>query len=57
MKPNSHLQEAYFASGCFWGTQYHFDKMYGVVSTEVGYMGGSVKTPLIRRLKPALQGM
>lgn len=36
---------AVFASGCFWGTQYHFDKHTGVISTRVGYTGGNVSNP------------
>lgn len=36
---------AYFASGCFWGTQYHFEKQEGVISSEVGYMGGDTPNP------------
>lgn len=36
---------AYFASGCFWGTEYYLQKMKGVLSTTVGYMGGTVKSP------------
>lgn len=39
------LHTAYFASGCFWGTQYHFQKKQGVISTEVGYMGGHRDKP------------
>ncbi len=31
---------AIFASGCFWGTQYHFEKKDGVISTRVGFTGG-----------------
>lgn len=38
-------ETAYFASGCFWGTEYHFQKKEGVISTEVGYMGGHIKNP------------
>ncbi len=38
-------ETAYFASGCFWGTEYHLQKIPGVVSTTVGFMGGSVKNP------------
>lgn len=39
------LRTAYFAEGCFWGTQYYFDQEKGVVKTTVGYMGGHVKNP------------
>ncbi|NPD44892.1 MULTISPECIES: bifunctional methionine sulfoxide reductase B/A protein [unclassified Lentimicrobium] len=41
---------AYFASGCFWGTQYHFEKKKGVISSEVGYMGGDTKNPSYREV-------
>ncbi|RLC48284.1 MAG: methionine sulfoxide reductase [Candidatus Cloacimonadota bacterium] len=38
-------EKAYFAGGCFWGVEYHFQKLDGVLSTAVGFMGGSVKNP------------
>ncbi len=38
-------EKAIFAAGCFWGVQYHFDTHDGVVSTRVGYTGGSVENP------------
>lgn len=38
-------QKATFAAGCFWGVQAAFDKVKGVVSTRVGYMGGRTKNP------------
>lgn len=41
---------AYFASGCFWGTQYHLEKIDGVISSEVGYMGGETKNPTYREV-------
>ncbi|MEI6498680.1 MAG: peptide-methionine (S)-S-oxide reductase MsrA [bacterium] len=42
---NKELQKAYFAAGCFWGVEYYFQKLEGVVSTSVGYMGGETKNP------------
>lgn len=39
------LDTAYFASGCFWGVQYHFNKAKGVKSTKVGYSGGHKDNP------------
>ena len=39
------LTTAYFASGCFWGTEYFFMKAPGVKETAVGFMGGHVDNP------------
>ena len=41
----SSRERAIFASGCFWGTQFHFDKAEGVIETRVGYTGGHVDEP------------
>lgn len=35
----------YFASGCFWGTEYYLSKAPGVISTTVGYTGGHTLNP------------
>jgi methionine-S-sulfoxide reductase len=39
------MESAIFAAGCFWGVQYYFDQVPGVVATEAGYTGGNVKAP------------
>jgi methionine-S-sulfoxide reductase len=39
------MQEAIFAAGCFWGVQYYFDQIPGVVSTTAGYAGGETENP------------
>lgn len=36
---------AYFASGCFWGTEYFFENFKGVKSAISGYMGGHMSNP------------
>lgn len=41
---------AYFASGCFWGTEYHFEEMPGVARTTVGFMGGHLENPSYKRV-------
>jgi peptide methionine sulfoxide reductase msrA/msrB len=37
--------KAIFAAGCFWGVQFYFDEVPGVISTRVGYTGGHVENP------------
>ena len=41
---------AVFASGCFWGTEYHLNKVSGVYGTVCGYTGGSVEEPTYRQV-------
>ena len=38
-------KKAYFASGCFWGTEYWFQQASGVFDAHSGYMGGYTVDP------------
>ena len=40
-----HLRQAMFGMGCFWGAEKMFWQTPGVVSTNVGYAGGSTPNP------------
>ena len=44
-KEQSTPKKAIFAGGCFWGMEYHFSKVEGVLSTRVGYTGGHTQNP------------
>jgi len=41
-------RKAYFAGGCFWGTEYLMQRADGVLGTRVGYMGGTTQNPSYR---------
>jgi peptide methionine sulfoxide reductase msrA/msrB len=43
-------KKAYFASGCFWGTEYWFQKAPGVFNADSGYMGGHTTNPTYREI-------
>lgn len=47
---------AYFSSGCFWGTEYWFEKSNGVFEAVSGYAGGHKENPTYREVCTGLTG-
>ncbi len=47
---------AYFAAGCFWGTQAYFDEVPGVVKTTVGYDDGDIPNPTYEQVSEHRDG-
>ncbi len=39
------VQKAVFAGGCFWGMEYHYQQVEGVLETRVGFSGGKEEFP------------
>ena len=39
------MERATFGAGCFWGVEAEFRRMDGVLSTQVGFMGGTLEGP------------
>ena len=50
------VSEIIFAAGCFWGVQATFDKIYGILKTEAGYIGGKIKNPTYEDVCGGLTG-
>jgi len=55
-KKTDGLSKAYFAGGCFWGVEYHFENLDGVTSVVSGFMGGDVKNPSYREVVSGKSG-
>lgn len=49
-------EKAIFDSGCFWGTEYYFQKAPGVKSTTVGYTGGHKNSPSYKQVSSGCTG-
>ena len=47
---SAELKRAYFGAGCFWKVQYIFSNAPGVVSTKVGYSGGTIANPTYQQV-------
>lgn len=54
--PASKYDTALFASGCFWGTEYHFQQLKGVITTQVGYSGGTKENPTYKQVSSGTTG-
>lgn len=44
------MATATFAAGCFWGVEQRFSELEGVLSTEVGYTGGTTPHPTYKQV-------
>ena len=49
-------QKAVFAGGCFWGVEYHFQKVDGVKTVKSGYTGGDKENPTYKEVSSGRTG-
>jgi peptide-methionine (S)-S-oxide reductase len=52
----SKTASAVFAGGCFWCTEYDFEKLPGVISAESGYIGGKTANPTYQEVSAGKTG-
>ncbi|MBN2746770.1 MAG: bifunctional methionine sulfoxide reductase B/A protein [Bacteroidales bacterium] len=50
LHPMINTETAVFAGGCFWGVEYYFKELPGVISTKVGYTGGHIPNPTYQQV-------
>lgn len=55
-KKEKEYETVYFASGCFWGTEYYFMQARGVIETSVGFMGGHKENPTYKEVSTGKTG-
>ena len=44
------MEKTTFGAGCFWGFEYSFNKVPGVLEAPVGYSGGSLENPTYQQV-------
>ena len=49
-QPAATPMTATFAGGCFWGVEYNFERIPGVLDAASGYMGGHVDNPSYKQV-------
>ena len=50
------MATAFFSAGCFWGVEYYFKRLRGILFTQVGFMGGNLKNPSYKEVKTGSTG-
>ena len=53
---NNIMSTAYFSAGCFWGVEYYFKRLRGILFTQVGFMGGDLENPSYKEVKTGTTG-
>ena len=56
VKATPNYETIYLAGGCFWGVEELYKDFYGIVETQVGYMGGNIKDPTYKIVSMGFSG-